>query len=76
METPLTAEVYREDLEKLEKYLIWAAQGGLSQQDAYAKAQRKRKERNDLIVTTHDAFIFTRIGEEQRGEHTLAKYAM
>jgi hypothetical protein len=74
--TPVNSELYREDLEKLEKYLVWAAQGGPAQQEAYAKAQRKRKERHDLIATTHDAFVFSRVGEEKRGEQTLAKYAM
>ena len=74
--TPVNSELYREDLEKLEKYLIWAAQGGPAQQEAYAKAQRKRKERHDLIATTHDAFVFSRVGEEKRGEQTLTKYAM
>jgi hypothetical protein len=74
--TPVNSELYREDLEKLEKYLVWAAQGGPAQQEAYAKAQRKRKERHDLIATTHDAFVFSRVGEEKRGEQTLAKFAM
>jgi hypothetical protein len=74
--TPVNSELYREDLEKLEKYLVWAAQGGPAQQEAYAKAQRKRKERHDLIATTHDAFVFSRVGEEKRGEQTLAQYAM
>ena len=74
--TPVNSELYREDLQKLEKYLVWAAQGGPAQQEAYAKAQRKRKERHDLIATTHDAFVFSRVGEEKRGEQTLAKFAM
>lgn len=74
--TPVNSELYREDLEKLEKYLVWAAQGGSAQQEAYAKAQRKRKERHDLIATTHDAFVFSRVGEEKRGEQILTKYAM
>jgi hypothetical protein len=74
--TAVNSELYREDLEKLEKYLVWAAQGGPAQQEAYAKAQRKRKERHDLIATTHDAFVFSRVGEEKRGEQTLTKYAM
>src|SRR5215471_3862074 len=73
---PVNPEVYRENLEKLEKYLAWAAQGGAAQQEAYAKAERKRKERGDLIATTHDAFVFSRVGAEKRGEETLAKYAM
>jgi hypothetical protein len=74
--TAVNSELYREDLEKLEKYLVWAAQGGAAQQEAYAKAQRKRRERQDLIATTHDAFLFSRVGEEKRGQQTLAKYAM
>ena len=73
---PVNPEVYRENLEKLEKYLVWAAQGGAAQQEAYAKAQRKRKERGDLIATTHDAFVFSRVGAEKRDEKTLTKYAM
>ncbi len=74
--TAVNSELYRDDLEKLEKYLEWAAQGGPAQQEAYAKAQRKRRERHDLIATTHDAFVFSRQGEEKRGELTLTKYAM
>jgi hypothetical protein len=73
---PVNPETYRADLEKLEKYLIWAAQEGSGQQDAYAKAQRKRKERNELIVSTHEAFLFTRVGEEKRSDRMLAKYSM
>jgi hypothetical protein len=75
-EKAVNPEVYRDALEKLEKYLIWAAKDGPGQQEAYAKTQRKRKERNDLIVSTHEAFLFTRVGEEKRGERTLAKYTM
>lgn len=72
----VSQEVQRTDLEKLEKYLIWAAQDGPGQQEAYAKVQRKRKERNDLIASTHEAFLFTRVGEEKRGDRMLAKYSM
>lgn len=74
--TAVNSELYRDDLEKLETYLVWAAQGGPAQQEAYAKAQRKRRERHDLIATTRDAFVFSREGEEKRGELTLTKYAM
>jgi hypothetical protein len=73
---PLTAESYHADLEKLEKYLVWVIQAGPAQQEAYAKAEHKRKERNDLIVATHEAFVFTRVGEEMRGERILVKYSM
>ena len=80
---PLTAEgnavirtSYREELQKLEKYLVWTMQQGEAQKEAYAKAERKRKERNDLIAATHEAFLFTRTGEETRGERVLTKYSM
>jgi hypothetical protein len=73
---PFNAENYRADLEKLEKYLAWVTQPGPAQQEAYAKAERKRKERNDLILATHEAFLFTRVGDEKRGDRTLVKYSM
>jgi hypothetical protein len=73
---PVSPEVYRDALEKLEKYLVWAVKDGPGQQEAYAKTQRKRRERNDLIVSTHAAFLFTQVGEEKRGERTLVKYTM
>jgi len=73
---PLDAQSYRADLEKLEKQLLWAAQQGSAQRDAYAKQERHRKEKNDLMDSTRQAFIFTRIGEEQRGDEMLAKFSM
>jgi len=80
---PLTAEgnavsptSYRAALENLEKYLIWTTQQGEAQKEAYAKAEHKRKERFELIAATHEAFIFTRVGEEKRGERSLTKYSM
>jgi hypothetical protein len=75
-EKSVSSELYREDLEKLEKYLVWVAQPGTGQQEAYSRALHKRKERNDLIVATHEAFLFTRVGEEKRGDRALAKYTM
>jgi hypothetical protein len=73
---PISAESYRADLEKLEKQLIWAAQQGSAQREAYAKLEKRRKERNDLIDTTRQAFVFTKLGEEARGAEMLAKYSM
>ena len=73
---PITVASYRAELEKLEKYLVWAVQRGSGQKEAYAKAERKRKERDELIAATHEAFVLTRVGEEARGEHMLAKYSM
>jgi len=74
--TPLSAESYRSELQKLEKYLVWITQQGASQKEAYAKAERRRKERFDLIEATHQAFIFTLVGKEARGDRTLLRYTM
>ena len=73
---PTDAPAYRAELEKLEKYLAWIVQDGSSQRDAYAKAERKRKERFDLIDATHSAFAFTFEGKEIRGDRQLLRYAM
>ena len=73
---PSNSETYRNDLEKLEKYLVWVVQDGAPQRDAYAKAERKRKERFELIEATHQAFRFTLEGKEMRGDRTLLRYSM
>jgi hypothetical protein len=73
---PNNEESYRSDLEKLEKYLGWVTEEGSSQRDAYAKAQRKRKERFELLDTTQKAFVFTLEGKEKRGDRTLLRYSM
>lgn len=73
---PQNPETYRADLEKLERLLVWAAQSGSAQRDAYAKVERKRKERTDLIEATRAAFIFTPLGAEMRGDRKLLKYAI
>jgi len=73
---PISAESYRVELQKLEKYLVWAMQEGPGQDEARAKVTRKRKERNDLIEATNAAFIFTLVGHEMRGNRSLAKYSM
>lgn len=73
---PLSADSYRSDLERLEKYLLWVVENGAAQKEAYAKAERKRKERYDLIEATHHAFRFTFEGQEMRGDRTLLRYSM
>lgn len=73
---PLDPQSYRNDLEKLEKYLVWVAQDGAAQRDAYAKAEHKRKDRYDLIEMTHRAFRFTFVGKEMRGDRTLLRYTL
>lgn len=73
---PISNQSYVAELEKLEKALVWAAQRGTAQEEAYAKLEHKRKERNDLLDITHEAFIFTRVGEELRGDRKLIKYTL
>lgn len=71
---PISPESYRSDLEKLEKYLSWVLEDGSGQREAYAKAERKRKERFELLEATYQAFIFTPDGEETRGGRVLLRY--
>ena len=73
---PVDAAAYRADLEKLERALSWAAEDGRAQREAYEKIAKKQKERTDLIDATRIAFLYTFIGRELRGDHTLSKYRM
>lgn len=73
---PTTPEIYRSDLQKLEKYLVWAMEDGAAQKDAYVRAERRRKERFDLMDATHQAFQFTFEGTEKRAGRTLLRYSM
>jgi len=73
---PTGAESYRAALEKLQATLVWAAETGPAQREAYARVERRKKERNDLIDTTRKAFLFTKIGEELRKDRVLVKYEM
>ena len=73
---PVSPDSYSSDLEKLEKYLVWVAQDGAAQKEAYARAERKRKERYDLVDATHQAFLFTFEGKEMRGNRTLLRYSV
>ena len=67
---------YRAELEKLEKALVWAAETGRTQRDAYEKIAKKRKDRDELIGAARAAFLFTLIGSEQRDGRLLLKYSM
>lgn len=73
---PTAADAHRVDLENLEKYLLWVLQEGPPQKEAYAKAERKRKERFDLMDATHQAFIFNFDGKELRENRTLLRYSI
>src|ERR1700686_3986796 len=67
---------YRSELEKLEKSLVWAAETGRTQRDAYEKIAKKRRDREELIGAARAAFLFTLIGTEQRDGRVLLKYRM
>jgi len=67
---------YRAELERLEKSLVWAAETGRTQRDAYEKIAKKRREREELIGAARAAFLFNLIGSEQRDGHVLLKYRM
>lgn len=73
---PISPESYRNDLQKLEKYLAWVIENGSDQKREYAKAERKRKERFELLEATYQAFIFTPDGEEIRQGRKLARYSL
>jgi hypothetical protein len=73
---PVDAAVYRAELEKLERTLSWASQDGRAQRDAYDKIAKKQKERADLIDATRNAFLYTFITREPRGDRILSKFRM
>jgi len=70
------ADTQRVDLENLEKYLLWVLEEGPAQKEAFAKAERKRKERFDLMDATHQAFLFNFDGKELRKNRTLLRYSI
>jgi hypothetical protein len=73
---PRDDAAYRADLESLTRVLAIFVNDSGSQRDALEKYAKKRKDRNDLIDATHNAFLFTFVANEPRGEHTLCKYKM
>jgi len=73
---PTDADAYRAELDRLLKTLTWAVETGQPQREAYQKIQKKQRERDDLIEATRNAFVFTYLGQESRGERVLSKYRM
>ncbi|HWZ99789.1 MAG TPA: hypothetical protein VN025_18675 [Candidatus Dormibacteraeota bacterium] len=73
---PTNEAAYRVELQKLLDSLTWAAESGKPQREAYEKVTKKQKERADLIDQTRNAFIFTFLGQETRGDRTLSKFRM
>lgn len=67
---------YRLELEKLEKSLVWAAETGRAQHDAYEKIAKKRRDREELIGAARTGFLFTFMASELRDSRVLLKYRM
>ncbi|OLC98328.1 MAG: hypothetical protein AUH86_05440 [Acidobacteria bacterium 13_1_40CM_4_58_4] len=72
---PADPVAYRAELEGLEKALALIVEGR-SQRGAVEKYAKRRKDRNDLIDATRNAFLYTFVANEQRGDRTLSKYQM
>jgi len=73
---PGDAAAYRAGLENLARALAMLVNGSGSQRDALEKYAKKKKDRSDLIDATHNAFLFTFLASEPRGDLTLSKYKM
>ena len=73
---PADVAAYRADLAKLEKALALLVNNNRSQRDAVEKFAKRKRERNDLIDATRNAFIFTFVARELRSDRMLSKYRM
>src|SRR5438309_11416468 len=73
---PRDPAVYRADLESLARTLTLLVNEEGSQRDVVEKYAKKKKERNELINATHNAFLFTFVATEPRGDRTLSKFKM
>ena len=73
---PKDSAAYRADLESLARVLTQLVNDAGSQRDALEKYAKKKKDRNDLIDATHNAFLFTFAAYEPRGDRKLSKYKM
>jgi hypothetical protein len=73
---PVNPDYYRSELDRVLKSLTWAAENGPPQREAYQKVQKKQKDRDELIEAIRNAFLFTYLGSEPRGDRTLLKYRM
>lgn len=73
---PPDAAAYRARLEGLEHALALIVNDKHSEHGALEKYAKRRKDRNDLIDATRNAFLFTFLGDEPRGDRVLTKYEM
>ena len=73
---PADLAVYRAELARLEKALALLVNNSRSQREAVEKFAKKKRERNDLIDATRNAFLFTFVAREPRARRILSKYKM
>jgi len=73
---PLDPAEYRVRLEGLERALALIVDNNRAQREAMEKYAKRRKDRNEVIDATRNAFLFTLVGREPRGDRALAKYEM
>jgi len=73
---PTDPAAYRAELVKLERTLAQLVNNSRSQRDAVEKFGKRRKERNELIDATRNAFLFTFVAREPRTDRMLSKYRM
>ncbi len=74
--SPLDPAAYRARLEGLEHALALIVNNSRSQREALEKYAKRRRDRNELIDATRNAFLFTFVGREPRGDRMLNKYEM
>jgi hypothetical protein len=73
---PEDSAAYRASLAGLEHALELIANDNRSQRAALEKYAKRRKDRNELIDATRNAFQFKFVAHEQRGGLELSKYEM
>src|ERR1700687_3857942 len=73
---PSDSATYRAELEGLARVLAVLVNDSGSQRDALEKYAKKKKEKNELIEATHNAFLFSFVARESRGDRTLSKYKL
>jgi hypothetical protein len=73
---PKDSAAYRADLETLARSLAQLINDAGSQREGLAKYAKKKKDRDDLIDATHNAFRFTFLANEPRGDRIVSKYKM
>lgn len=73
---PGDSTAYRISLEGLARALALLVNDGRSQREAVEKYAKKRKDRDELIDATHNAFLFKFLANEPRSDRMLSKYKM